>query len=149
MESIIETFHIDWKIIVAQAVNFAIVFVVLYVYALKPLSKLMGERADKIAKGIDDAKANSATLEKTKKEYEEILLKARAEAQKIFEEGKKEAMVKKENMISDAKTEVAGIIENGRKTLEADKVKMVEDAKKDLASLAMLAAEKIMAEKHK
>ena len=54
MDSIINTFHIDWKIIIAQAVNFGIVFVVLYIFALKPLNKLMAERAEKIKKGVED-----------------------------------------------------------------------------------------------
>ena len=63
MESIISTFHIDWKIIIAQVINFAIVFVVLYIFALKPLSKLMKERSEKIAKGIDDAKTNAKLLD--------------------------------------------------------------------------------------
>ena len=49
MDSIISTFHIDWKIIIAQAINFGVVFIVLYIFALKPLSKLMNERAEKIA----------------------------------------------------------------------------------------------------
>src|SRR3990167_11379203 len=89
MDSIISTFHIDWKIIIAQAVNFGIVFVVLYLFALKPLSKLMAERAEKIARGIGDAKSNAVILEKTKQEYEKVLIKARGEAQKIFEEGKR------------------------------------------------------------
>ena len=96
MESIISTFHIDWKIIVAQAINFAVVFIVLYIFALKPLSKLMKERTDTIAKGIDDAKSNAAILEKTAKEYEKVLAKARAEANIVFQDGKKEAEAKKE-----------------------------------------------------
>ncbi|MBY0376798.1 ATP synthase F0 subunit B, partial [Patescibacteria group bacterium] len=91
MESIISTFHIDWKIIIAQAINFGIVFVVLYIYALKPLSKLMKERSETIAKGIDDAKLSQEVLQKTNKEYEEILAKARKEANDIFQKGKKEA----------------------------------------------------------
>lgn len=149
MESIISTFHIDWKIIVAQVVNFGIVFAVLYIYALKPLSKLMAERSEKIAKGITDAKSNADVLSQTEKEYEDTLRKARAEAQKVFEEGKKEALAKKETMLNDARTEVATMIENGKKTLEAEKVKMVGEAKRELASLALLAAEKIMEEKNK
>ena len=80
MESIISTFHIDWKIIIAQAINFGVVFVVLYIFALKPLSKLMAERSEKIARGMDDAKTNATLLEKTKAEYDEVLVKARAEA---------------------------------------------------------------------
>ena len=78
MESIVSTFHIDWKIIIAQAVNFGIVFTVLYIFALKPLSKLMSERSERIAKGVNDAKENAVVLEKTRVEYEQALSKARS-----------------------------------------------------------------------
>jgi F-type H+-transporting ATPase subunit b len=147
MESIISTFHIDWKIIIAQMINFGIVFAVLYIYALKPLSKLMTERSEKISKGIDDAKKNKETLENTKIEYEETIAEAKKEANKIFQEGKKEAETKKMSMIEDAKKEVATIIENGKKSLEAEKAKIMEDAKKEIVSLTMLATEKMISNK--
>ena len=147
MESIISTFHIDWKIIIAQAINFGVVFVVLYIFALKPLSKLMAERSEKIGKGIDDAKTNAALLSKTQAEYDAMLAKAQSEANKIFQEGKKESETKKALMLEDAKKEVALVIENGKKTLEAEKVKMVEDAKKEIVTLAMLATEKLISSK--
>jgi F-type H+-transporting ATPase subunit b len=144
MESIISTFHIDWKIIVAQAANFVAVFIVLYIFALKPLSKLMAERSQKIAKGLDDAKTNEKLLAETKEEYEAVLLKARTEANKIFQDGKKEAEAKKTAMLEDAKKEVAGFIENGKKTLEVEKVKMIDEAKKEIVNLAMIATGKII-----
>ena len=146
MDSIISTFHIDWKIIIAQAINFGVVFVVLYLFALKPLSKLMTERGERIAKGIEDAKINAAILKTTQTEYDEIIKKARAETDIIFQEGKKEAETKKALMLEKAKTEVAGMIENGQKTLEIQKVKIVEEAKKEIVSLAMLATRKLVEE---
>ena len=148
MEAIIETFHIDWKIIIAQAVNFAIVFVVLYIFALKPLQKLMSERTERIQKGIHDAKSNAEVLEKTKAEYDKVIVNARAEANALFQEGKKDAETKKAKMLEEAKAQVAALIDNGKKTLEAEKVKMVEDAKKEIVGLAMLATEKLMKEQH-
>lgn len=147
MESIISTFHIDWKIIIAQAVNFGVVFVILYIFALKPLSKLMTERSEKIAKGIDDAKTNATLLKETRAEYEAALLKARNEANKIFQDGKKEAEIKKALMLEEAKREVATVIENGKKTLQAEKIKMVEEARGEIVSLAMLATEKLISGK--
>ncbi len=147
MESIISTFHIDWKIIIAQAINFGVVFVVLYIFALKPLSKLMTERSEKIGKGILDAKANAEILEKTRAEYNEVLLKAKAEANKIFQDGKKEAEANKAIMLEDAKKQVSVMMESGKKTLEAEKVKMVEEAKKEIINLAMLATEKLLKDK--
>lgn len=144
MESIISTFHIDWKIIIAQVVNFGVVFVVLYIYALKPLSKLMSERSDKIAKGLGDAKESEQVLKEATSKYEEALNNARIEANKIFADSKKEAEAKKMAMIEEAKEQVASIIDNGKKTLEAEKLKMVGEAKKEIVDLAMLATEKLL-----
>jgi F-type H+-transporting ATPase subunit b len=144
MESIINTFHIDWEIIVAQAINFIIVFSVLYIFALKPLGKLMAERSEKIAKGVSDAKKNAEILSSTQKEYDEALSKAKAEANAILQEGKKIAETKKNEMMEEAKAEVAKIVSNGKKTMEAEKVKMVEEAKKEIVTLAIEATKKIM-----
>lgn len=144
MDSIINTFHIDFKIILAQIFNFAVVFVVLYIYALKPLSKLMKERSEKISKGIEDAKSNAEILNNTKIQYEEALTKARKEADKIFQEGKKEAEDKKVLMLEKAKEEVSLMIENGKKNLESEKIKMVKEATEEIASLSVKIAEKIL-----
>jgi len=144
MESIISTFHIDWKIIIAQAVNFGVVFVVLYIFALKPLVKLMAERSEKIGKGLDDAKTSELLIEKTKQEYRDMIDKAKVEANKIWEEGKREAETNKVLMMEDAKKEMALVMENGKKMLEGEKQKMMAEAKKEIVELAMKAAEKIV-----
>jgi F-type H+-transporting ATPase subunit b len=147
MDSIISLFHIDWKIIIAQVINFGIVFTVLYIFALKPLAKMMDERSEKIGKGINDAKSNAAILEKTTAEYEKALASARKEANNIFQEGKKEAERERASMLDQAKKEVDSMISNGKKTLEAEKSKMVEEARKEIVSLAMAATEKLISEK--
>ncbi len=125
MEPLIATFHIDWKIIIAQMVNFGLVFLVLYMFALKPLMALMLARTEKIVKGLADAKENSTVLEKSKKDYEDALTKARKEAQVLFDAGKKEAEQKREAMLVSTKAEVDKMIEDGKKILEAEKVKML------------------------
>ncbi|MEX2052253.1 MAG: F0F1 ATP synthase subunit B [Candidatus Paceibacterota bacterium] len=147
MESIIETFHIDWKIIIAQGINFAIVFAVLYVFALKPLNKLMNERSETIGKGLKDAKENAAILSETTSKYEEAIAKSKLEANLIFQTAKKEAEGKRVEMLEEAKSQVAALIENGKKTLEAEKVKMVGEARKEIVTLAMLATEKLTGSK--
>jgi F-type H+-transporting ATPase subunit b len=144
MDSFITTFHIDWKIIIAQAVNFVIVLAVLYYFALKPLKKLMSERENRIAGGLEDAKRNALMLEKTQKEYDAIVAKARVEAHDIFQAGKKEAEAKKAEMIGAAQADVAHMIESGKKSLETEKVKMVEEAKKEIVSLVVKATEKLL-----
>ncbi len=147
MESIISTFHIDWKIIVAQALNFAVVFVVLYIYALKPLNKLMAERGEKISKGLDDAKSSALMLKETGVRQEEVLAKARKEAEVVFQTGKAEAETKRVEMLEQTKNEVTKMVEDGKRMLEAEKAKMVAEAKSEIVALTMLATEKILGEK--
>ena len=147
MDSIISTFHIDWKIIVAQAINFVIVFVVLYLFALKPLNKLMAERAEKIKKGIDDAKMNSEILEKTRKESETILSKTRVESNKIFQDGKKDLEKLKAETMEEIKADTAEWQKNRIKQMEIDKKNLVESVKNEIITLAMQATEKLLASK--
>jgi F-type H+-transporting ATPase subunit b len=147
MESFISTFHIDWKIIIAQAINFAIVLAVLYFLALKPLKKLMKDREDRIAGGLEDAKRNAQTLEKTQKEYAEVVAQAKAEAHELFQEGKKDAEAKKHEMMEQAKADVDLMIANGKKVLEGEKVKMIDEAKKEIVSLVVKATEKLLEDK--
>lgn len=147
MDSLITTFHIDWKIIVAQAINFGIVLAVLYFFALKPLKKMMDERTANIEGGLNDAKTNSELLTKTKKEYDAIVAGARTEAHTIFQEGKKEAETKKAEMIENAKKEVDNMILNGKKVLESEKAKILEEAKSEIVGLVVKATEKLLESK--
>lgn len=148
MEEFIETFHIDWKLMIAQLFNFGVVFLAFYLLAAKPLRKLMKERGEVISKGVHDAKVNAEILEKTQKASEEILSQARVEAHKFSQENRKEEEKRRAAMLEDAKKEVKNIIESGKKILEAEKIEMVQEARNEMVSLAMLAAEKIMAEKN-
>jgi F-type H+-transporting ATPase subunit b len=144
MDSFITTFHIDWKIIIAQAINFIIVLIILYFLVLKPLRKLMAERSDTIAGGLTNAKANAELLQKTTAEYEAVLAKARTEAHEIFQEGKKEAEIKRAEMMENAKADVDALIASGKKSLEAEKGKMMEDAKREIVSIVVAATEKLI-----
>ncbi len=144
MDSFIQTFHLDWKILIAQAINFTIVFVILYIFALKPLKKLMVERSERIAKGVNDAKNNAELLAKTQKEYDDVLTKAKIEAHKLFQEGKKEAEQNKIKMMELAQQDVENLISNGKKVLDREKLKIIDDAKKEIVSLVVKATEKLL-----
>jgi len=144
MDSFITTFHIDWKIIVAQSFNFIIVLFVLYFLLVKPLKKLMKERTENIEGGLHDAKANAELLSKTKKEYDQVVANARIEANTIFQEGKREAETKKSEMLEKAKKEVDNMILNGKKVLESEKAKIIEEAKLEVVSLVVKATEKLL-----
>jgi len=147
MDSLITTFHIDWKIIIAQAINFLIVFLVLYFFALKPLNKLMKEREKRIEGGVRDAVTNKELLMATQKEYDAVLAQARIEANTIFQSGKADAENNKKEILVKAQSEVEAMIASGKKALEAEKTKMVDEAKSEIVSLVVRATEKLLDDK--
>ena len=149
MESIISTFHIDWKIIIAQAINFAAVFVVLYIFALKPLGKLMAERSDKIGKGIEDAKKSDELLKKAALEYEENTRKLRNLSIDAQEKLQKDLEKLRAENLEKIKADNEDWMKQRKEQIEIDKKTLVESAKNELVSLAILAAEKIIAEGNK
>ena len=144
MDSIVSTFHIDWHLIVAQVINFAVVFFVLYYFALKPLKKLMDERSATISGGLDNAKKQEELLQAQQTEYDAVLSKARAEAQNIMKDVKKDAETKRAQILATAQDESKAIFENGKKQLSDEKAKIMDEAKKELVNLVVSATGKVL-----
>lgn len=144
MDSLISTFHIDWKIMLAQAINFGIVFLALWYFAIKPIRKLMDERSHKIAEGLAQGAQNAVLLADTQKAYDEALAQARKEAADILTEAKRNADQKRAELLKVAEADVEALMKNGKTSLEAEKQKMLNDAKKELGSMVIQATEKVL-----
>jgi F-type H+-transporting ATPase subunit b len=147
MESLIETFYIDWRLLIAQAVNFAIVFFVLYFFALKPLVKVMNERTRKIEKSLTDAKKVEENLARSEEEYKRKLAEAKKEANKIIEKAKDQAEEKKIQIITKAKEEVGKIINEEKVKIQREKAEVLKEIKREVADLVIMSVEKVLGKK--
>jgi len=144
MESIINTFHIDWQIMIAQLVNFVIVIAVLWFFAFKPLNKAMEKRNKEIQTGLDEAKIATQRLEEADINKEEILKEARQESLVIVENANKTANSEREKSTMRAKEEVGKVVAEGREQLTADRQNLIKDIKAETAEFVALATEKIL-----
>ncbi len=147
MEGLIETFHIDWKLLLAQVVNFAIVVAVLYKFAYKPLLKAMNERTGKIEKGLKNAQKAQRQLEEAEKEKEEKLLLVKKEARKILEEAYSQAEKSKAEIMAETQDKALQATEKAKEQIQAEKDKMLQEAKTEIGQLVLAATEKILEEK--
>lgn len=144
MDSLISTFHIDWHIIIAQAVNFIVVMIVLWRFALRPLSALMDERGKKIASGLENATKQEELLKAQQIAYDAELVKARKEARDILENVKQDAESKRAILVSQTQTEVGEMLRMGKKQLVEEKEKMLGEAKTELAEMVVSATGKVL-----
>ncbi|MFH1583041.1 MAG: F0F1 ATP synthase subunit B [Candidatus Falkowbacteria bacterium] len=147
MGSLIETFHIDWRLLIAQIFNFAIVFAVLYWLAFKPLSKVMAERTAKIEKGLLDAKKVEEKLSETQAEFNKAMIEAKKQANAILKKASADADERKQEMIVSAKEEIGQIINKEKEKMQTEKAVTLKEIKKEVADLVMATVEKVLGEK--
>lgn len=144
MEELISTFHIDWKLMIAQIVNFGIVFGLLYWLAAKPLAKLMKDRTKEITDGLENAEKAQLAVENANLKKEEIVKEAKNNAKQIItssemdgkeiiKEAKEKALLEKEEVMKQTKIEA-----------EKEKKNIDEQIRKESAVLIEQGVKKIM-----
>jgi len=147
MDSLIEVFHLDVKLLIAQIINFAIVFGVLYFFALKPLLAVMRERTAKIEKSLEDAKQIDEKLKNTEEDYERRIREAKKEAANIMEQARIDAEEKREKMVKKAKEDIGAIINEEKARMQTEKAVVLKEIKADMAGLIVAAVEKVLEKK--
>jgi len=147
MESLISTFHLDLKLFIAQLVNFAIVFSVLYFLVFKPLVKNMSDRASKIDQSLKTADEIEQRLALTEIEREEIINAAKKQANVIVEDASQRGEDKKHELVAKAKEEIGELINYEKERIARDKAETLKEIKKEIAGLIILTVEKLLNEK--
>jgi F-type H+-transporting ATPase subunit b len=144
MDQLISTFHIDVKLLIAQAVNFGLVVFVLYKFAYKPLLKHMNDRSAIIEKGLDDAKRAQEELENVKKNQEVKIQETKKQVKELLESAQKQAEKNKENTVADAKQAAEKVVVKAKEQIAFEKEKMLKEVKTEVAELVIMATEKIL-----
>ncbi len=143
MEDLIKTFHIDWKLLIAQMVNFSIVIAVLTFYALRPLTKIMAEREIRVKKSLQDAESIEKKMKEIADEREAEIAKGRKEAQKIIAVAEKDGDDLRTQKMEKTQKEVEKVISSAKEQIRAERELMVREVKDELGGLVSLALNKI------
>lgn len=143
----IGTLGLNWKLFLAQLVNFSVVVFVLWKWAYKPLVKLMDERSAKIEKSLEDARRIEREMKAMEETRAATLLQTKKEAQKILADTQSAAERERVALVAKTKEETEKILANAKLTIAREKEQMFTEAKAHLGELVVTAAEKILREK--
>lgn len=146
MDQLIEAFGIDAKLIVVQIINFALLAGLLTYLLYKPVLKVMADREEKIAKGIEDAEKAAKTLEGAEDEKQVILTDAHKAAEDVTQRAKAHADEKAAAIAAVADEKAAGVVAAAEEKAENIKLVAKKDSEAEIAKLAVLAAEKVLKE---
>lgn len=146
MESLLDAFGIDWKLLFAQLVNFGVLFVALTWLLYKPVMKTLDERAAKIAQGVEDAEIASEKAAQADENAAKVVKGAETEAEGIVSSARDLAGTEKSRIMKEAEARAAQVAADAEARAEETAAKALRDSEKEVARLAVLAAERVLRE---
>ncbi len=148
MSEIVSTFGIDWRLLLIQALNFAVLLSALWYFLYRPVIRMINNRQKLIADGV--AKAQDAKRLRTQAEEERgaVVSKAIREGEGILERSRTAAKEGEARIIREAKEKEARIITEATARAEEAKNRAIEKSRAEISKMAVLAAEKILQKNH-
>ena len=147
MSELLTKLGIDWKLLIAQIINFLVLLFVLYKFAYGPIVAMLEKRQKKIEQGLADAEAARRNLEKSEEKQKEILKKARADFKVIVEKAHLQAEKSKSEIAAEAKAQAEKILADAKTQIGREKEKTIAEIKSEIGGLVVAAAEKVIGEK--
>lgn len=138
---------VDWKLLLAQAVNFAVLFWVLRRFAYRPMLDFLEKRAARIEQGLKDAEAAQAKLGEMELKEKNVLSEARTEAKVIIAAAEEGAKKRDAERAAETEAKVKRLLGEAEEKIREEKDKALASAKAEIGELVMLSVEKILREK--
>ncbi len=138
---------IDWKLLLAQAVNFAVLFWVLRRFAYQPMLDFLEKRTVRIEQGLKDAEAATVKLSEMEIKEKMVLAEARTEAKNIIALAEESAKRRDSERATETEAKVKQLLEEAEVKIREEKDRVMIEAKDEIGELVMLSVEKILKEK--
>lgn len=138
---------LDWKILIGQVINFAILLYLLKRFAYKPLLHLLEKRKKEIAEGLEKSREAENFLQQIRTVEQRIKEKAEIEKREIIKRAELQAQSRGEDILLSAEKQKQNIIKKAREMAEEEIEREKEINKKEAIEIAFLTAQKFLKEK--
>jgi len=125
---VLHNFGVEWQLLLAQVINFLVIFYLLKRFLYKPLFNLLKKRADAIKEGVKQAEEGKKALDEALVKEKKLIKEAQDTARKIIADAREHG------------TQLAKEIEDRAKK-QTDR--MIEEAKVQIAREAKLAEQQL------
>ncbi len=137
---------INTGFLIAQILNFLLVFGLLSLAVWRPLMNMLDNRALTIQKGLEDAAQAATARRNAEVEAEKVLASARTDAAKVVEEGRGRGEEVARGIEVEARTEAEGIRAEARVRSEEERNRQLADLRGQVISIAVAMSQRIIGE---
>ncbi|MFH0853117.1 MAG: F0F1 ATP synthase subunit B [bacterium] len=144
---ILEKLGIDFRLLIAQIINFGILIFLLYRFAYRPIIRVLDNRAKRIEQSLVDAKNIEHQQVVSEEAYNARQAEAQKQADTIVTQARGQAEQLKSEMLKSAKTDAQVLLEQTQEEARTLKAQAIDEAKSELADLVVASTEKIIGQK--
>lgn len=137
---------INGGFLLAQAINFGLIFALLSALLWRPLINMLDARSAKIQKGLEDAAAAANARMNAEAEAAKVLEAARREAQGIIEEARSRADEVGKTIESGARGEAENIRAQARQATVDERNQQLAGLRNQVAQISIAVAERLIGE---
>lgn len=138
------TINLFWVIV--SAINFLILFALVWSFAFKPLAKTLDDRKAAIEQGLKDAEQARRDRASAEAERVATLAEARREANDILARAQKVAQESRDTDIAATREELERMRVRAAAEIEAEKTRAIGELRGEVADLALAAAGRVVGE---
>ncbi len=137
VESIAQTFGVDWPHLIAQVISFSIVCALLYRLAYQPILRMLATRREQIALGKANAEKIDAALAAIESQRRDILTQARGEATHIVDDARDSARRLREQEAQAAALAAERVAAAARQAAALEHDRMLAELKGEVGRLVV------------
>lgn len=137
---------INQGFLIAQIINFLLIFGLLAVFLWRPLMNMLDTRSAEIAKGLEDAAAAANARRNAEAEAEKILAQARVEAAQIVEEGRSRVEEVAKAIEAEARDDAERIRTEGRAEAQAARNSELANLRGQVTAISVAVAQRLIGE---
>ncbi|MBI2610090.1 hypothetical protein HYW53_02850 [Candidatus Giovannonibacteria bacterium] len=135
MSSLFSQLGVNWKLLLAQGVNFLIILTVLTVFVYRPLLKIVEERKKRIEFGLKGAEEADRILKEIDDVKKEKLSEAEKKALEIITLSEKEAAKKAVAIVTVSEKKAEGILKEASEVAKKKRTEELDNVKKEAEHL--------------
>jgi len=139
-----EGLGIDLPTLLAQIINFVILFVLLYFVAYKPLMRMLDERSRKVKESMEQTEYIKEQAAKAEEEVAKRIAEAGKEDHKIIERAEQAGEETRQEARKEAEKEAERLIARTQVEIQRERDEAIGELRKEFADLTILAAGKVI-----
>jgi F-type H+-transporting ATPase subunit b len=144
MTEFFDAFGVNLPALFFQIVNFLLLLYLLNRFLFKPVLARLDERGAKIGKGLEDAEVAARDRELARAEREAAVSEARKEAAALIANANKIATDTRDEILTKAREDAEKVSQRATEEINAEKEKAMAELRAQVAELALEAAGKLV-----